>query len=138
MAVARKSLVVGVAGREILAVVAVAERHVLEPNFTTQVTGIAHRAGTGTWTGGTLTVLSNAMGVVLPRLKDMRADVFCVGSPEAVAGATTGIALPEDVPEDVSPMLEILPFQQLALHLAVARGCNPDSPRGLRKVTETL
>lgn len=32
-----------------------------------QVTGIAHRAGTGTGTGGTLTVLSNAMGVVLPQ-----------------------------------------------------------------------
>ncbi len=30
-----------------------------------QVTGIAHRTGTGT--GGTSTVLSNAMGVVLPQ-----------------------------------------------------------------------
>jgi glucosamine--fructose-6-phosphate aminotransferase (isomerizing) len=35
-------------------------------------------------------------------------------------------------------MLEILPFQQLAMHLAVARGENPDTPRGLHKVTETL
>ena len=35
-------------------------------------------------------------------------------------------------------MLEILPLQQLALHLAIARGCDPDAPRGLRKVTETL
>ncbi len=32
-----------------------------------QVTGIAHRTGTGTGPGGTSTVLSNAMGVVLPQ-----------------------------------------------------------------------
>ncbi len=80
----------------------------------------------------------DAMGAVLPRLKVVGDDVFCVGSAVAVAEATAGITLPEDVPEDVVPMLEILPFQQLALHLALARGSNPDSPRGLRKVTETL
>ena len=65
------------------------------------------------------------------------ADVFCVGTPAAVASASAGIELPA-VDEALSPMLEILPFQQLALHLALARGGNPDAPRGLRKVTETL
>jgi glutamine---fructose-6-phosphate transaminase (isomerizing) len=55
-----------------------------------------------------------------------------------VARSTGGIVLPRGVPEELSPVLEILPFQQLALHLAVARGGNPDEPRGLRKVTETL
>ncbi len=79
-----------------------------------------------------------AMGQVLPRLADLGADVFCVGSSEAVAQATTGIALPTGVPEEISPVLEILPFQQLAQHLAVARGGNPDAPRGLKKVTETI
>ncbi len=38
----------------------------------------------------------------------------------------------------LSPLLEILPFQLLARNLAVARGADPDAPRGLRKVTETL
>ncbi len=80
----------------------------------------------------------HALRQVLPRLRDARADVFCVGSADAVAEATLGVALPDGVPEEVSPILEILPFQQLALHLAVARGENPDAPRGLRKVTETL
>ncbi len=79
-----------------------------------------------------------AMSQVLPRLTDLHADVFCVGSPDAVRAATTGIPLPTGVPEEVSPLLEILPFQQLAHHLAVARGGDPDAPRGLRKVTETL
>lgn len=37
----------------------------------------------------------------------------------------------------MSPLLEILPFQILALHVAVERGEDPDTPRGLRKITKT-
>ena len=66
------------------------------------------------------------------------ADVFTVGTAAAVAESTGGIVLPTGIPEELSPILEILPFQQLAMHLAVARGQNPDTPRGLLKVTETL
>lgn len=80
----------------------------------------------------------NAMRQVLPRLRDARADVFCVGHGGAVAEVSAGLVLPEGVPEEVCPMLEILPFQMLALHLALARGADPDAPRGLHKVTETL
>ncbi len=79
-----------------------------------------------------------AMRPVVRRLRESRADVCCIGSPAAVADATAGVSLPSGVPEEVSPMLEILPCQQLALHLAVTRGGDPDSPRGLKKVTETL
>jgi glucosamine--fructose-6-phosphate aminotransferase (isomerizing) len=79
-----------------------------------------------------------AMQAVLPRLAEAGADVFCVGTPDAVARSAAGVTLPEGVAEELSPVLEILPFQQLALHLAVARGGDPDTPRGLRKVTETL
>jgi glucosamine--fructose-6-phosphate aminotransferase (isomerizing) len=78
-----------------------------------------------------------ALDAVLPRLAETGADLFCVGSPEAVQ-RWGGIALPENVPEELAPVLEILPLQQLALHLALRRGGDPDSPRGLRKVTETL
>jgi glucosamine--fructose-6-phosphate aminotransferase (isomerizing) len=80
----------------------------------------------------------HAMHPVLERLIDVRADVYTVGTKDAVSKSTGGLVLPAGVPEEVSPILEILPFQQLALHLAVARGGNPDAPRGLRKVTETL
>lgn len=79
-----------------------------------------------------------AMRQVIPRLREVRADVFCVGSAEHVAEFQDGVTLPAGVREDLSPLLEILPFQQLALHLALARGEDPDAPRGLRKVTETL
>jgi glucosamine--fructose-6-phosphate aminotransferase (isomerizing) len=79
-----------------------------------------------------------AMQQVFPRLAEQGADVFCVGTRQAVASAGTGVVLPDGVSEELSPLLEIMPFQQLALHLAVARQSNPDAPRGLRKVTETL
>lgn len=79
-----------------------------------------------------------AMAPVLERLAERNADVFGVGDPAALAGLAGGIALPSRVSDELSPLLEILPLQQLALHLALARGGDPDQPRGLRKVTETL
>ena len=79
-----------------------------------------------------------AMAPVLERLAERHADVFGVGDPAALAGLAGGIALPSGVSDELSPLLEILPLQQLALHLALARGGDPDQPRGLRKVTETL
>jgi glucosamine--fructose-6-phosphate aminotransferase (isomerizing) len=71
-----------------------------------------------------------AMRDVLARLRERRADVLTVG----VAGE---IAVP-DVDERLAPLLDILPLQRLALALALARGEDPDAPRGLKKVTATL
>jgi glucosamine--fructose-6-phosphate aminotransferase (isomerizing) len=36
-------------------------------------------------------------------------------------------------PELLSPMLEIIPLQLLAYHIAVRRGCDVDQPRNLAK-----
>src|SRR4051812_20903653 len=36
-------------------------------------------------------------------------------------------------PEDISPILEIVPMQLLAYHIAVRRGCDVDQPRNLAK-----
>lgn len=79
-----------------------------------------------------------AMQQVFPRLAEQGADVFCVGNAAAVADAAAGVVLPGGATEELSPLLEIIPFQLLSLHLALARGIDPDAPRGLRKVTETL
>lgn len=68
---------------------------------------------------------------VLDALAQRRADVLTVGS------TGQGIRLPE-TPESLAPLLEILPFQLLARHVAVDRGGDPDAPRGLHKITETL
>ncbi|HET8681505.1 MAG TPA: SIS domain-containing protein [Micromonosporaceae bacterium] len=76
-----------------------------------------------------------AMRDVLARLGERRADVVAVG-PTDVPGVSARIDVPA-VDERLAPMLDILPLQRLALALALARGEDPDSPRGLRKVTAT-
>lgn len=82
-------------------------------------------------------VAGRAMDQVLPRVRQARADLFVVGTATAVAAADAGFALPADTAEELSPLLEAVPFQLLALRLAVARGEDPDAPRGLSKVTAT-
>lgn len=81
-----------------------------------------------------------AMTPVLERLRQREADLLVVGSlPEGLAGSSVrSLAVVTDgVPERLQPILEILPLQLLALHLALQRGGDPDAPRGLSKVTET-
>jgi len=76
-----------------------------------------------------------SMDEVLAKLGERRADLVVVG-PSAPPGA---LHLPTpSVDEHLAPLLDILPLQRLALALALARGLDPDAPRGLRKVTATL
>jgi glucosamine--fructose-6-phosphate aminotransferase (isomerizing) len=56
---------------------------------------------------------------------------------EALELAVTPLRLPVTVPEWLSPMVCVIPGQLLAHDLTVAKGYNPDHPRGLRKVTLT-
>ncbi|GAB1694241.1 SIS domain-containing protein [Krasilnikovia sp. M28-CT-15] len=77
-----------------------------------------------------------AMRDVVNRLGERRADVVTVG-PADVPGASGRLAVPA-VDERYAPLLDILPLQKLALALALARGEDPDAPRGLKKVTTTL
>lgn len=79
-----------------------------------------------------------AMLSVLSRLAERNADVVAVGPGRALEHVVDRITLPSGIPEELSPLLEILPLQQLALQLAIARGGDPDKPRSLYKVTETL
>jgi glucosamine--fructose-6-phosphate aminotransferase (isomerizing) len=72
-----------------------------------------------------------AMRPVLNRLHAAGADVLHVGADDGLPIASAGIV------EELQPILEILPLQQLAWRLAIDRGGDPDRPRGLTKVTET-
>ncbi len=76
-----------------------------------------------------------AMREVLARLGERRADVVAVG-PADVPGSALRIPTPA-VDERYAPLLDILPLQRLALALALARGEDPDAPRGLKKITVT-
>jgi len=84
----------------------------------------------GSGPGGT------SMTEVVTRLGERRADVVTIGAHD-IAGAAGRLPVPE-VDERYAPLLDILPLQQLALSLALARGEDPDAPRGLKKVTATL
>lgn len=55
---------------------------------------------------------------------------------EALQLSRSPIRLPE-MPEWVSPMVTIVPAQLFSYHLTREKGYDPESPRGLRKVTET-
>ncbi|MFF4227816.1 SIS domain-containing protein [Streptomyces sp. NPDC001820] len=79
-----------------------------------------------------------ALQPVLDRLRGRGADLVVVGPSSQVEAASAGFALPTDgVPEDLQPILEILPLQRLAYEVTIARGQEPDAPRALAKVTET-
>jgi glucosamine--fructose-6-phosphate aminotransferase (isomerizing) len=73
-----------------------------------------------------------AMAPVLARLAELGAQVLEVGPAAGLPVASEGVA------EELLPVLEILPLQRLAWRLALDRGVDPDRPRGLSKVTQTL
>lgn len=52
--------------------------------------------------------------------------------------ATTLLPVAPGLPEWLTPINLIVPGQVLALHLAHAKGLDPDTPRGLQKVTLTV
>ncbi len=87
--------------------------------------GTAVLAVCGTGPGG------RAMSEVLDQLTVRGADVLRTG-PEA----EHDLLVPA-LSENLAPVLEVLPLQQLAWRLAVERGLDPDRPDGLRKTTET-
>jgi glucosamine--fructose-6-phosphate aminotransferase (isomerizing) len=79
----------------------------------------------------------NAMRDVVAAVRARGADVLAVGSASADMPAGLRIDVPETA-EEVAPILEVLPLQRLTLALSLARGGDPDQPRGLSKVTRTL
>ncbi|MFI9581480.1 SIS domain-containing protein [Streptomyces sp. NPDC052236] len=80
----------------------------------------------------------DALQPVLNRLRGRGADLVVVGPRRQVDAASAGFVLPTDgVPEELQPILEILPLQLLAYEVTIARGQDPDAPRALAKITET-
>jgi len=72
------------------------------------------------------------------KLRERDAEMVVVAhAPEILDLARSPLALPVDTGEYLSPIVAIIPGQLWAYHLAVARGKDPDHPRGLTKVTLT-
>jgi glucosamine--fructose-6-phosphate aminotransferase (isomerizing) len=74
----------------------------------------------------------------LAKVKERQAELLVISDgDEALALGRLGIRVPS-VPEWLSPIVDIIPGQWLALYLALARGYQPDAPRALNKVTLTV
>lgn len=76
---------------------------------------------------------------LITRLKDIhKADLFLISDrAELLEIADCPLRLPEGISEWLSPLVTIIPAQLLSYHLTIIKGFDPDSPRGLTKVTLT-
>ena len=73
------------------------------------------------------------------KLDERHAELVAISDDATVLDrARVGLPLPSGVPEWLSPLVAVVPGQLCAVALARARGLDPDRPRGLSKVTETL
>lgn len=73
------------------------------------------------------------------KLTEQGAELLVISeSQRALSFAKTALPLTPGTPEWLSPLTAIIPGQLFALYLALAKGINPDLPRGLQKVTRTL
>lgn len=74
----------------------------------------------------------------LAQLKQNGAELIVASAnPSALALAQTPLPLTANVPEWLSPVVAVVQGQLFALGLTLAKGFNPDNPRGLSKVTLT-
>ena len=85
--------------------------------------------------GATFDDMLNLAGELLQRSAEL---LVISESRQALSLARIALPIAPGVPEWLSPLTAIIPGQLFALHLALAKGLNPDVPRGLQKVTRTL
>ena len=83
-------------------------------------------------------VLAPMVQMIRQLKRDYQAELVVISNdPRALALASTPLAIPADVPEWLSPLINILPAQLFAYHLTRAKGIDPDHPSSIHKVTET-
>ncbi len=80
----------------------------------------------------------SGMQDLVKTLREREAEIISISEdPQILSRSRIPLKLPVSVPEWLSPLTSILPGQMLAMHIAHVRDFDVDSPRGLRKVTET-
>jgi glutamine---fructose-6-phosphate transaminase (isomerizing) len=83
-------------------------------------------------------VLRDHMSQFARELKERKPDIIAISdSQEILDLGNTALPFAEGAPEWLSPILAVLPGQLFAMRLSIAKGIDPDAPRGLRKVTVT-
>jgi len=75
----------------------------------------------------------------IQKIVDLGAEVISISDdPEVNSKVQFPISIPAGIPEYLSPIPNVLPGQILGWQLAVQKGLDPDFPKGLIKVTETV
>jgi glucosamine--fructose-6-phosphate aminotransferase (isomerizing) len=78
------------------------------------------------------------MSELVKNLREREAEVAVIGDDETLASqAGVSFLVPCPCPEELSPVLYAIPSQMLSHDLSRLKRLDPDSPRGLSKVTET-
>jgi len=78
------------------------------------------------------------MRALVENLRDRGAELVVITDDKSMLDrASARFPVPGSLPEELSPILCAIPIQLLAENLARLKGLDPDSPRGLSKVTET-
>ena len=83
-------------------------------------------------------VYADVMALLRSLKEDYAVELLVVSNAdEAGALADRALRLPDAVPEWLTPIVAIVPVQLFVYHLTLAKGFDPDQPRGLSKVTRT-
>ena len=88
---------------------------------------------------GTAGAILDEMTELLHKLRNIhQAELFLISDRDDMLElATCPIPIPKNIPEWLTPLIGIIPAQLFSYHLTLIKGIDPDSPRGLSKVTLT-
>jgi len=76
---------------------------------------------------------------LLIRLKELHADCLSITNSKEIASVSPhNLFFDEQVDEDLTPIPFVIPAQLFAAFLSEAKGLDPDAPRSLTKVTQTV
>ncbi|MCX7845730.1 MAG: SIS domain-containing protein [Dictyoglomaceae bacterium] len=74
---------------------------------------------------------------VIKILEEKNVDLFVFSNEETLFNKYNGFFIKSDIPEEISPLLFILPVQLFAYFLTILKNLDPDQPRFLKKITIT-
>jgi len=84
-------------------------------------------------------VLPDMVELIKDLTKDQAAEIFLISDQEELLSiAECPFPIPKGIPEWLTPIISILPAQLFSYYLTLVKHIDPDSPRGLSKVTRTI
>ncbi len=81
--------------------------------------------------------LDAQLGLIRRLQVEHGARVLALSDAPAARQLDEGLTVPPNIPDWLSPVIEIVPAQLYTYHLTVARGLDPERPRTITKVTKT-